>query len=128
MVEEGMALPVDPTRVCRECGGRFLPGGKGRAFRWSLCGRCFAVGQNKTLASIYARDDGVYSLCGPHVPRHEASRDHVRPLARGGRHTRQNLRLAHRRCNELKGAARLTLAEGRRLLRVGRLTGEPSSS
>jgi 5-methylcytosine-specific restriction endonuclease McrA len=30
--------------------------------------------------------------------------DHVRPIAKGGRHSEDNLQLTHRRCNRKKGA------------------------
>jgi len=36
-----------------------------------------------------------------------ASLDHVLPLARGGRHTRENVRLTHLRCNVRRGATTL---------------------
>ena len=42
-------------------------------------------------------DDG-YFLAGDNYP----SRDHVVPLAKGGTHTWDNVKLAHFRCNTLK--------------------------
>jgi hypothetical protein len=103
-----MALPVDPTRLCRDCGGRFQPSGRGQPFRWALCRECFElrrrdVRHSHDLARLYARDGGTCSLCGEWVPRDQASRDHVRPQSLGGADTHENVRLAHRRCNELKG-------------------------
>ena len=40
-----------------------------------------------------------YTLNSPQAP----SIDHVTPVTRGGRDVQTNLRLAHRRCNELRG-------------------------
>lgn len=64
-----------------------------------------------TLAEIAERDGRVCQLCddpvdmllsgldtwGPTI-------DHVIPISKGGPDTRENVQLAHRRCNEIKGA------------------------
>ncbi|MGV9352295.1 HNH endonuclease [Streptomyces misionensis] len=59
---------------------------------------------------IFHRDAWVCWLCGDEalrdVPRDDPMRatlDHVIPLARGGAHTRANVRCAHLRCNLKKG-------------------------
>lgn len=60
---------------------------------------------------IFERDEWRCWLCGgatvPHARGHDPLRpslDHVVPLARGGTHTRANVRCAHLRCNLKKGA------------------------
>lgn len=55
-----------------------------------------------TLDQLIYLADGRCWLCRRPVLS-DWSRDHVIPLAEGGDHTYNNLRLAHRRCNEVKG-------------------------
>lgn len=59
---------------------------------------------------IYERDGWLCQLCRhlvdpelSHTHRDSASLDHIIPLIRGGPHTRVNVQLAHRHCNEAKG-------------------------
>jgi hypothetical protein len=68
-----------------------------------------------THLEIFERDDWVCQICNKCVPpwlRHphpqSASLDHIVPLARGGTHTRDNVQLAHLRCN-LRKHARLLI-------------------
>ena len=71
-----------------------------------------------TLAKIEKRDGGICYLCGGKTSRNDRwttqdgyqgigalypTQEHVIPMARGGGHTSDNVRLAHKRCNELKG-------------------------
>lgn len=49
--------------------------------------------------SDYSNDEGVF-LVGPNYP----SIEHVIPIAKGGKHAWDNVRLAHCYCNSLKGA------------------------
>ncbi|MFQ5915857.1 MAG: HNH endonuclease [Nitrospinota bacterium] len=51
------------------------------------------------LQAILLRDRGRCYLCARHVTRKTLSFDHVMPLAKGGAHSPDNLRVAHRRCN-----------------------------
>jgi hypothetical protein len=62
-------------------------------------------------ARIYRRDNWRCQICGrkvnpklksPHPMR--ATLDHIKPLAKGGKHEPKNVRLAHMICNSLKGA------------------------
>jgi hypothetical protein len=58
---------------------------------------------------VYRRDRGTCYLCRRQVPRVvgdllSPSLDHVIPRARGGGHSYDNVRLAHRVCNARKGA------------------------
>lgn len=72
-----------------------------------------------TLPKLYKRDKGVCYLCNTPVDYADSkydgnghyiagnmhpSVDHVIPLASGGTHTWDNVRLAHRVCNSIKGA------------------------
>lgn len=71
-----------------------------------------------SVRSLYKRDNGVCYLCGKpcsyddYVTRDGAfiagdwypSIDHVIPLSKGGEHSWDNVRLAHRLCNSLKSA------------------------
>lgn len=66
-----------------------------------------------TLEKIYARDNGICWICGGECDwndyqmrdgikicgREYPSKDHVIPLARGGKHSWENVRLAHLGCN-----------------------------
>ena len=62
------------------------------------------VGVELTLDDLFARDQGYCHLCRLPVPREQASKDHVTPLAKGGARDQANEALAHRRCNSAKGA------------------------
>ena len=61
-------------------------------------------------AKVWARDKGICQLCWlpidptapPQSPEHR-SLDHIVDFADGGKYTVDNLRLAHRLCNELRG-------------------------
>jgi hypothetical protein len=54
--------------------------------------------------SIVERDRSTCYLCGRELGATEITLDHVIPLARGGAHTEENLRVACRSCNSRKGA------------------------
>ena len=53
---------------------------------------------------VIARDGLICRLCFEAVDRVDLHIDHIRPLARGGRTTLENLQVAHARCNMAKGA------------------------
>ena len=53
---------------------------------------------------IVERDGLICYLCGLALRAPEVTLDHVIPLARGGPHTADNLRIACRPCNSRKGA------------------------
>lgn len=114
------------TRVCAHCGATFA-GGAGRKRFCSLeCGvRFWRVDVNAKRRAmkraayvehvyrrrVFERDAWQCYLCGYEV-RRDVDRyhplapelDHVVPLARGGAHSYANVRTAHRRCNQSKGA------------------------
>src|SRR3990167_11375172 len=52
----------------------------------------------------YWRDGGICQLCEKPVSFAEATLDHVHPLTRGGKNrAKENMIIAHKRCNDLKG-------------------------
>ena len=57
-----------------------------------------------SAASILSRDKGRCGICGKPVTPEMLTLDHVVPIAMGGEHSYRNLQIAHRRCNERKGA------------------------
>lgn len=63
-------------------------------------GICYICGCKVSKEDSW-RDDHGYFVCGPTYP----TRDHVIPISKGGTHTWDNVRLACKRCNELKGAS-----------------------
>lgn len=70
------------------------------------------------IHELYRREKGICYLCGglcdwndvryingiPHPLRNYPSREHVKPLSKGGLHSWDNVRLAHIGCNSSKGA------------------------
>lgn len=56
------------------------------------------------LEAIYHRDHGICHICHNPVPAARLHYDHVIPLARGGTHTEDNIKVSHARCNLKKGA------------------------
>ena len=52
--------------------------------------------------NVYARDNGECSYCGEHVPRNEATREHVIPRAQGGETSFTNVTVACAICNGRK--------------------------
>lgn len=58
-----------------------------------------------TLDEIMYLFDGICQICLKEVEdTAEASRDHIIPVSRGGESVLENLQLAHRSCNTLKGS------------------------
>lgn len=55
------------------------------------------------LQKLYAKFNGICQLCMKHVRFEDASRDHIIPRSKGGRGLPNNIQLAHRLCNKLKG-------------------------
>jgi 5-methylcytosine-specific restriction endonuclease McrA len=82
------------------------------------------VDRDITVTSLYKRDRGICHLCGrpcdldDYVIEGNAfvagdiypSVDHVKPLARGGLHSWDNVKLAHRSCNRKKSDRLLSVA------------------
>lgn len=59
------------------------------------------------LEVLAIRDNWICHICGKKVTRKNWSRDHLIPVIYGGHHTWDNIALAHRRCNSLRGAGKL---------------------
>lgn len=57
-----------------------------------------------SYAEILGRDGLTCHLCGGAVSNATLSFDHVVPLARGGAHSMDNIKVAHLSCNSRKGA------------------------
>ena len=55
------------------------------------------------LKSLYRAYRGVCWICRSFVPFDEASRDHIHPRSLGGSDHRDNLALAHKKCNTRRG-------------------------
>lgn len=71
---------------------------------------CYLCGY-KTEWDDYRIDGSGNFIAGDLYP----SMDHVAPIAKGGMHTQENLRIAHRLCNALKGDR--TISEARLLIK-----------
>lgn len=79
--------------------------------------QCALVDRDITLEKLYERDGGRCYLCGGLCDWQDSetkegsfiagnmypSIDHVKPLSKGGTHAWDNIKLAHRLCNSLKG-------------------------
>jgi 5-methylcytosine-specific restriction endonuclease McrA len=52
--------------------------------------------------AVFERDGGVCGICNSPVPREKFEVDHIRPIARGGTHSWDNVQLAHPSCNRKK--------------------------
>jgi 5-methylcytosine-specific restriction endonuclease McrA len=53
---------------------------------------------------IIRRDGQDCHICGEWVSIHDLTLDHIIPLKKGGTHTADNIRVAHRSCNSRKGS------------------------
>jgi hypothetical protein len=62
------------------------------------------------LIDLFTKQKGVCWLCDKSMNLDAASRDHIVPKSKGGRGGYQNLRLAHRLCNSLRGSIDAALA------------------
>ena len=75
------------------------------------------IDKDITLERLYERDNGICYLCGTKCNYDDISItdegyyiagktypsiDHVNPLSKGGKHSWDNVKLAHYRCNTLK--------------------------
>lgn len=51
---------------------------------------------------VFEREHGICHLCSQPVPFETFTIDHVIPIARGGSHTYENVKVAHKSCNSRK--------------------------
>lgn len=112
-------------RACPRCNGLFVPRKQGQQYCSTRCGelahyalkkdhrlkkmREVVIDKGITLQALYQRDNGKCWICGKPCDytadinaNDYPSIDHVRPLAKGGKHSWDNVRLAHRICNSKK--------------------------
>ena len=135
--------------MCQICGKEFRSNRKDRKTCGGECARIYArvrsdrrirpeflVDKNITLKRLYERDSGICYLCGgvcdwndKHIGENgimiygdkHPSKDHVIPLAKGGLHSWENVKLAHLRCNLNKsdGVFPNLKPDGERLKKLG---------
>ena len=113
---------------CRECGKHFSTHIKDRKYCSKTCSnryqwrKAYTLRRTRikengkidhciSLEKLYKRDKGICHICTEKVNMNlntndnmYGSIDHVIPLAKGGTHTWDNIKLAHRICNSIKGA------------------------
>lgn len=103
-----------PKYCCPDCAKKSSNKQRDHRRRMKITARL--IDNDITVEGLYRRDSGVCYLCGgrcnleDYTVRDGAfvagdwypSIDHVVPLAKGGEHSWNNVRLAHRRCNILK--------------------------
>lgn len=73
---------------------------KGRRRRAMLRG---VTVEHVELTVLVERDRGRCGVCGLPVRAADASVDHILPVSKGGAHSYANTRLAHLRCNKVRG-------------------------
>lgn len=110
-------------KMCRNCGKVFLSSKTGK-FCSYYCSNSYngAIkrhrrrhgykGEKISILYLYKRDGGICQLCGKKVPERLLGKsqthpdsptiDHIIPTSLGGTHTKNNVQLAHRRCNSIK--------------------------
>jgi 5-methylcytosine-specific restriction endonuclease McrA len=63
------------------------------------------VTRRRLRRRLFDAAGGICAICGEAMTFADASIDHIVPLARGGKHERANLQVAHRVCNSVKGVS-----------------------
>lgn len=112
-------------RACEKCNKLFIPRRNRQRCCSTACGdklwdalkkdrrirkmRQVVIDKNITLEGLYKRDNGLCWICGQPCDysaeinaNNYPSIDHVKPLAKGGKHSWDNVRLAHHICNSIK--------------------------
>ena len=112
--------PLYCSSKCKKRSTRF---GKSSGHRLRIYGRGNEPRDVIKLKSLVERDGGICYLCGREIDWNDFTTDsagnficgssyptveHLKPLARGGTHTWDNVRLAHHLCNSIKGTAETT--------------------
>ena len=77
-----------------------------RTYRRTISKRTSQHRHYFTRDEVIRRDNATCHLCGKTCEPHEIHIDHVIPLARGGQHTLDNVKVACAHCNMSKGAIR----------------------
>lgn len=120
------------VRFCKRCGSYFYPIRINQIYCTKACEKSSnhqvhdikrkrrvndAYIDDIDLHELYRKYDGICYLCGeecdwndvkvidgiPHALGNYPSREHIRPLSKGGLHSWDNVKLAHIRCNSSKG-------------------------
>ena len=113
--------------VCPICNGVFVTSKSNKRYCSDKCSKA-AMWKGKEqyryiipLDELYIRDKGICYLCGGKCDYTDKktvngvtvygnmypSRDHVIPKSKGGNHSWENVKLAHRICNSLKGSKQI---------------------
>ncbi len=76
-----------------------------RAIARDFYARMRATGRIEPVdwAGVLKRERGTCHICGEAIGEADLTFDHVVPLSRGGAHSTDNIKLAHRSCNGRKG-------------------------
>lgn len=124
------------TGTCKVCGNEFRTMNPAQVTCSKECGKRYSnarkqrripkaqmIDKDITLEALYRRDSGVCYLCGGRCDWNDRDKekntvgasypsiDHIIPIARGGLHAWNNVRLAHFKCNQEKGADVIEHAE-----------------
>lgn len=105
-----------PKYCSRECSNKLLWANHDHKRRVKI--QAAMIDKDISLEEVFRRDNGICYICGMACEWDDCKRmgnvfiagrlyptiDHVVPLARGGEHRWENVRLAHKCCNSAKGA------------------------
>jgi len=120
---EELRYRIEHEKVCATCGKIFMAANSKTLCCSPECsrardnrrrdGRIYRNGEpdlSISLSRLYARDNGMCQICGAHLTFSDnynsdeyPTIDHIMPLSRGGLHAWNNVQLACRRCNTMKG-------------------------
>ena len=109
------AITIRPKYCSKACANKAQ--NKAREIRRRTAIANAMIDNDITLEALYKRDGGVCHICGmqcnydDYIVSNQTiitgdyypSIDHVKPLSKGGAHSWDNVKLAHRRCNTHKG-------------------------
>ena len=121
---EQIRIRLEREKVCKNCGTIFIAKSKKGTYCSEICARkADTTRRDKritrngkadssiTLTKLYMRDLGTCQICGKALDFDRdynddeyPSIDHIQPLSKGGLHQWDNVQLACRKCNTLKGA------------------------
>ena len=113
---------IKHRKTCGECGKNFIAKHANSMYCSKKCRsrnktrkedrRIYKNGKpdlSITLTKLYLRDKGICQICGRHInfdcdsnSNHYPSIDHIKPIAKGGLHSWDNVQLACRICNSRK--------------------------
>lgn len=110
-----LRMGLDPFNLpaCVECGDPVERATDADDPRHKRCKAGYIPDYEVKRLTVIERDGGICQLCfepvelGRSVSDWSPSLDHVVPRSHGGSHELENLRLAHRWCNSVRGAARV---------------------